>query len=342
MLDKKNYLCTKPFKELQLFTTQNYICCPGWLNTPIGNEGTIKEIFFSETANDIRDSIIDGSYQYCNETHCPSLSELKIDKVHDWFIPKTKKNIEFLKNTTSPKEINFNFDESCNFKCPSCRKDFINYKEDKKETVDRKLKEIDEELSENIEKMYISGNSDPFFSGSFRKFLLNFDNKKFPNLDNIHIHTNGSLWNEKLWNKLNKVNPFIKTCEISIDAGTKETYENKTRLGGNWDILMNNLNFISHIETIRHISFSFVVQDTNYTEMYEFYKIIEEKVKHRKSGTWCCYFLAILNWGTYTDGEFLLKDVSNPSHPEHTNLKEELKKIYNLPNVFTNMNHLCL
>jgi len=43
MLDKKNYICTKPFKELQLFTTQNYVCCPGWLNTPIGNDGTIKE-----------------------------------------------------------------------------------------------------------------------------------------------------------------------------------------------------------------------------------------------------------------------------------------------------------
>jgi hypothetical protein len=166
------------------------------LNTPIGNDGTIKEIFFSNTANDIRESVIDGSYRYCNELQCPSLSELTIDKVHEWFVPKTEENIHLLRSTTNPREINFNFDESCNFKCPSCRKDYINYKDDKKDMVDRKLREIDEELSENIEKMYISGNSDPFFSVSFRKFLLNFDNTKYPSLKNIHIHTNGSLWND--------------------------------------------------------------------------------------------------------------------------------------------------
>jgi len=340
MLDKKNYICTKPFKELQLFTTQNYVCCPGWLNTPIGNDGTIKEIFFSETADKIRESVIDGSYMYCNELQCPSLSELTIDKVHEWFVPKTEENIHLLRSTTNPREINFNFDESCNFKCPSCRKDYINYKDDKKDMVDRKLKEIDEELSENIEKMYISGNSDPFFSTSFRKFLLNFDNTKYPSLKNIHIHTNGSLWNEKLWKKLGKVSPYIKTCEVSIDAGTKDTYENKTRLGGEWDVLMDNLDFICGIDTIEHISFSFVVQDTNYKEMLEFYNIIKEKTKSLSPEKWCCYFLAILNWGTYGNGEFLLKDVSNPEHVEHKSFIKELHKVSHLPNCLSNMNHL--
>ena len=44
-----------------------------------------------------------------------------------------------------------------------------------------------------------------------------------------------------MWDSMPNVHKYVKSCEISIDAGTKDTYENKTRLGGNWENLMNNL-----------------------------------------------------------------------------------------------------
>ena len=49
---------------------------------------------------------------------------------------------------------------------------------------------------------------------------------------------------------MKEVQPFVKTCEVSIDAFTKDTYENKTRIGGKWDILLENLKFITFIKTI--------------------------------------------------------------------------------------------
>ena len=54
-------------------------------------------------------------------------------------------------------------------------------------------------------------------------------------MERIHIHTNGILWTQNLWEKMKPIHPFVKSCEISIDSSTKETYENLVRIGGQWD-----------------------------------------------------------------------------------------------------------
>ena len=43
------------------------------------------------------------------------------------------------------------------------------------------------------------------------------------------------------------IHRFVKSCEISIDGGTKDTYENKTRINGKWDELIDNLKFIAQL-----------------------------------------------------------------------------------------------
>lgn len=165
--------------------------------------------------------------------------------------------------------------------------------------------------------------------------------KKFKNLKSIHLHTNASLWNESMWDKMKDIHKLANSCEISIDASTKETYETKTRIGGNWDILIDNLHFITRIPTIKHYIFSFVVQDTNYTEMFEFYKLIESYMKFRTDKIkWEVKTNVITNWGTYSDVVFSQKDVSNPSHEYHQKFLIELDKIKGLPNIVHNFHHL--
>ena len=53
----------------------------------------------------------------------------------------------------------------------------------------------------------------------------------------IHLHTNANLWTEPMWESMSNVHDLVKSVEISIDAGTKETYE-KVRRNGDWDMLM--------------------------------------------------------------------------------------------------------
>lgn len=340
MIRKENYICKIPFNQIQMFDNQNYLCCPSWLEEPIGDDGSVTDVFYSKKSNDIRDTILDGTYKYCNEINCPNLSGLKKNIIPEDFIFKTKESIEEIKKSTFPKHLNFNFDKSCNFKCPSCRNDFINYLGEDRNIVDRKLNDVDSELCDHVEKIYLSGSADPFYSNSFRKFLINLNNKKYPKLKNIHLHTNGSLWTPELWSKMSNVHKYVVTCEISIDAGKKETYEEKVRLGGKWETLQNNLSFITKIKTIKHYSFSFVVQDVNYNEMFDFYKMIESHMKSREDATWGCFYAVLSDWGTFGPSEFLIKDVCNPNHPEHDKFLIELGKVNNLPNFNGNLNHL--
>ena len=337
-MSKEKLICSIPFGYSEVFKDRHHLCCPGWLKEDVYDTGNMHKDFHSDKSNKIRESILDGSYKYCSETQCPHLAALKQGKLLDnRFVTKTPEMEKHFRNNIRFKNINLCFDESCNYKCPSCRLDFINFKGKDRETVEEKLLQVENELSPTLEKMTLTGGGDPFFSNSFRKFLLRFEPTKFPKLKQIHLITNGSLWNETLWNKLHKIHPYVTTAEISIDAATKETYETKTRLGGDWDNLLSNLNFISQIHTIKNLTFSFVTQKINYKEMLLFWELFHKldiKAKYN------VFFNHITNWGTFSEEEYLDLDISNPEHPEHLQFLDLLQRIDGLPNVVHNFEHL--
>jgi MoaA/NifB/PqqE/SkfB family radical SAM enzyme len=138
---------------------------------------------------------------------------------------------------------------------------------------------------------------------------------------------------------MKSVHPFVNACDISIDAATKDTYENKTRIRGNWDVLMERLDFIINIPTISHYRFSFVSQDCNYKEMYQFYELIKN-LNWKSDKKFEVFFNHILNWNTFSDEEYISKDISNPNHELHSDFLLELYKIHNQKNVSHNFNHL--
>ena len=340
MIDKSKLICTTPFGYTEVFDDKQFLCCPGWLKEDIYETNNIKDNFNSKKSQEIRKSILDGSYKYCNENQCPHLTALKQDKFIDGrFVIKNKNSIEKYKPISKVGIVNFCFDRSCNLQCPSCRNELINYLGKDRNGVDEKLKQVNEEVSQTIKKLYLSGSADPFYSKSFRQFLINFDPKKYPMMEGIHIHTNGILWTEQLWERMKSIHPFVKSCEISIDAATKDTYENKTRIGGKWEILLQQLDFIINIPTIDKYIFSFVVQDSNYKEMYDFYDLISS-LNWKFDKKINIFFNHITNWGTYSESQYLSKDISNPNHELHDDFLIELNKIHNQKNVLHNFNHL--
>jgi len=339
MIDKKEYICSAPFNYTEVFDDRQFLCCPSWLPVDVWDGKSINSSFQSDKAKEVRESIIDGSYKYCDEKQCPYLSGLKNNKLSSKFVKKDKKTIEYFQKERKIKTVNFCFDRSCNFQCPSCRSELINYYGKDREQVEKKLDEITNEISSNIKRLYVTGTADPFYSKSFREFLETLDSKKFSKLESIHLHTNASLWNEKIWERVKAIHPYVNSCEISIDAGTKETYETKTRIGGKWDVLLENLKFITQIPTIKWYCFSFVVQDSNYKEMLIFYNIIKEYFKNRKV-YWEVKTNQITNWGTYSDEQYKSKAVHLEQHSLHKDFLKELDKIKNLPNIVHNFNHL--
>jgi MoaA/NifB/PqqE/SkfB family radical SAM enzyme len=316
----KKYICTTPFVYLEAHKNGIYSCCPSWLPNKISNLEDIETAWESEELKKVQESILDGSYKYCSKTQCPYLSELLINKtIPKGFIPK--EDFKSQKYKQGPTNINFAFDRSCNLTCPSCRNVAIMADGTELEFIDDTINKIVDIYGKNIKMLYLSGTADPFASKSIRKLLLNFDRNKFPNVNHIHLHTNALLLTEKMWNSLSHIHDLIKTIEISIDAANEDTYK-IVRRGGDWQTLLNNLNFISTIK-LNNKNVSFVTQDTNYMEMEDFYILMNKIFKNNIN----VFFNKITNWGTYTPAEFSIKQIWNESHPEFQMFLLNLNKI---------------
>lgn len=333
-LDKENildkYICRHPFRYLDVNHSGSYMCCPSWLPQDITEQGkfTITEAWDGELANKIRQSVTDGTYKYCDKQLCPALNRLVNtgEPDLDYFVPKE----EFDTTDTSVEEILLGQDRSCNLRCPSCRPTVIHNYEGDHEWKEAVQDEIKTSFGGTIKKILMTGSGDPLYSKIYKDFLINFNKKDFPNLIDIQLVTNGNLLNKRMWSKFN-CTEYIDTIDFGIDAGTKDTYENITRLGGDWDKLINNIKFLASLDDrTRDFIFSFVVTQYNYKEMSLLHDIIKEIFKNSISG-YCMNYRQIAYWGTgaYSEKEVENISVFNPEHAEYQNFIVELKKINN-------------
>lgn len=342
----KDHICAVPFTSLELHEHRRFLCCASWLKKYMPEDSSPASAWNSKEANDVRDSIIDGSYRHCDSTQCPFLNKIlndgysnvddpiyRKDDLPEWL----SKYVEDHKagKLDAPSIVQFSFDRSCNLACPSCRLNVIMASSGKIKESKATIEEIRETFGHRINTLYITGSGDPFVAVAFRDFLRDFDKSQWPELHSIHLHTNATMWTKEMWDSMEKVHPYIRSCEISIDAATKETYENETRLRGDWDKLIDNLKFIATIPTLKSVKPSFVVQQKNYKEVKMFYDLMNSIFHPYKDLK--VYFNRITNWGTWTEEEFLQQDVLDINHPEYQNAVDLLNSFLPNQRVFHNL-----
>ena len=191
MLKDEQLFCSKPFKWFEITQVNEigevYMCCPAWLDTPIGNlrYQSVEEIWNGEEAQKLRRSILDGSFKYCNRSRCPFLSTVlePVERIKDVKDEDLKLVIE--KGLTilpyGPQEINCCYDKSCNLSCPSCRTEIIIESKNKQKILEIQDK-IRNEALQDAHLLYITGSGDPFGSPFFRKWLRTMKREDMPNL----------------------------------------------------------------------------------------------------------------------------------------------------------------
>lgn len=356
----KKYVCTQPFKYIDIQKDSQWVCCPSWCPSNIreqGNRGTdhtedLLKNWQSPVAKDIRRSVMDGTYRHCDHKVCPSLSQLiNTDVVPKNFLTKEQIGIDFGIQSNEdvdsfqglPETALFGFDRSCNLKCPSCRPEMVQNSQPDSEDSKIKsfiLESIEDKFSPSLKSIIVTGSGDPFYSRIFRDYLINFDASKYPNLKSIKVVSNGNLLNEKMWNSL-KAREFINDIEISIDAGTQHTYENVTRLNGRWERLIENITFLSQQSTIEEMTLSMVVSKNNYQEMATFYELISgifanSTIKYQIN------FRQIVYWsaGAYSEQEIRAISVFETDHADHDLFLQEIRKVGDKPFVSHNFHHL--
>jgi hypothetical protein len=283
-----------------------YACeCQSWLPQSIGNLQikSLEEIIGSDMHQHLQSSIADGTYRYCNEHQC---SYLKSGAV----LHGQPERIQHLRLA---------IDDSCNLRCPSCRKGLIFHKEGSAYNLGIRLADkINDWLHtyKHPVQVHIGSDGDPFASHVYRHFM-----DQTPERDNIKysILTNGLMFKE-FHTRVPNVISNLNELGISIDGASKTTYE-KLRLGGRWDKINENLQCISeqkHKHGFRFI-LHFVVQKDNYHEMED---IIMLGKKYNADRVW---LNKVEDWNV--SDRFADMDIFNTDHPLHTDYKDRLSKI---------------
>lgn len=294
-----------------------YIC--PWMDpktTCIGNiiKEDIDKIWKGKNAEFLRKSFKDNSFKHCRMEACPFLQNNDLPEIED-----EKKYDELCRTSDRPQYINLAYDFICNQHCQTCRNEIFippkNYKESMDKIKERILPYID-----TAKQISMSGHGDPFASPYMMDILSNMHpkNKDFK----ILIETNGVFLDEEHWEKIKHLGKYDIELVVTINSFDKFTYEHIS-LGGNYDKLMHNLDFIKSLRKdglIKKYISSLVIQDRNFREIPSFVeKCINQYDVDR------IMLKPVYQWGTMDDDVFWYKDVLNPLHPYHKEYLEILQ-----------------
>ena len=278
--------CPKPFDTVLIDKTGScYLCeCASWLPQSAGNLyiRSLGDIMNSTMAKELQSSISNGSYRYCNNQQC------------SWLMGYPGGAKEWTDNVPDVKikNIRLAIDDSCNLSCPSCRTHRI-FERDKFQL--RKRYRLSDSIIEYVKSqshlinIHVGSDGDPFASLVYRYFIKQA--KDLPNV-RFSIHTNGLLI-KKMYHRQGTLFEKLDTLNISIDGGSKETYE-LLRRGGSWEKIVENLTFIKTIKKFK-VHLHMVVQQDNWHEMLLLLELAE------KNAADLVYFNRIQDWNTGID-----------------------------------------
>lgn len=329
---RKEYFCTQPFERIEILPRgEVYTCCSGTLKSgyDIGNiyQQDFEEIWNSERAKRLRYSVTKGDFEYCHE-YCLYLAQ-RDQAVHGEIHPVRKKDGKTFQYSCYqdctvneyPKVIALSCDETCNLQCPSCRNARKALSKEKSSQLLEMLMAKVRPLMPSCRMLKVLGSGEVFASAACSAFLKTLTVEECPNLA-IYLITNAQLFTKERWGEFKNLDRFPLLINISIDAAQKQTYE-KLRLGGKWETLLNNLDFIAQLRkagNARELIFNFVVQLENYRQIPEFVEL------GKRYAADAVYFQFMTNWGTTSQEDYQRNNVFYHDNPHRQEAEQLLKE----------------
>lgn len=365
LADLRGRFCPRPFEVLvstqstgwssKTNTTEqvmgsSYLCdCAAWLPFIAGNvmeADSPDAVWNSERAQEIRRSILDGDYSYCSRTLCPMIVNDALPRTAKVTAPRLRRIIDRRETLLEdgPLLIALGHDSSCNLCCPSCRVGVVMSDKAQNERLDRARDRVILPLLRCRQVgLHLTPWGDPFASRHYRSILEALREKDFDGVK-LFLLTNGLGLTPHVWAAMPHLAEKIVELRVSVDAATKETYEN-VRPPGRWEVIHDNLRAMGELSragTFRRNRFSggtkwvtsdllldardpisfvlaFVVQSANFREMPAFVRLAEEVNAD------IVVFQRYYSFGHEGSGAFSAKDVASPAHPEHQELQAILE-----------------
>lgn len=287
----------------------------------LGNlrDNTMEEVYNSEAARRFRQTLIDGTYDYCNEENCPYMANNILES----------QLIEIDEVPRYPESISLAYDKRCNYHCTCC--------------ISRSDEKMNPEIQEKIEKeirtalpyvKVLSGNGlgEFFVSDSIMKMVSEWKPEDAEEAQ-FDLETNGSLFNRKNWEKVKNIGDVKLNVSLTVHSFDEAAYQYLSGSAIRMDTVIENLKFVKELRDkgiINHLELATVVQERNFRMLPQFVeRCINEfgadQVRVRR-------FLPEKAMDENIEWFF---DVRNPMHPYHKEYLEVMKHpIFNNPKVF--------
>jgi sulfatase maturation enzyme AslB (radical SAM superfamily) len=291
-IDCSDKFCSIPFRQFMFEQgggerIYNFLCNSCWSPFTIEAPGTtvgcsIDAVWNSFIAQEIRRSILDGDFSYCDRAWCAPLLDAFSDQhmrqcvvlpasakavsddnpisLVEFFLNRCAVVVKEILNNTDyytiiknnqvilpylPQAITSSLDPSCNLQCPSCRDEKIFLSKQQSSRV-RAFYDayIYPVITSGHQVDYaFDGSGEALVSRLGRHTLQSLGAARPKNLT-LTLRTNGFALNRHFWeHNIGEARHLIRHIRVSIDGASKETYE-KLRWPSTWEALCANMAFM--------------------------------------------------------------------------------------------------
>ncbi len=299
--------CKRPFE--QIYVSDSYIkTCP-WTNLELGNplEESIDKLWHNDKAEEIRESIRDGSFRFCRKEECPWCASDQLEEVPE----EVGKNY---RAEETPTNMNVSYDRFCNHSCPSCRSQIFRPDEEYVERM-KQMKATVLPIANRTQRLSTCGMGDCFSS----PFIMEFLQELRPERPDFYLsfETNGVLADEKHWEAIRHLHKYPINFTVTPNSFERYTYRYLSGGHDTLELCKKNLKFISTLRKegkVDSFKINMVVQESNYCQIPDFIQYCLDEydpdiIQIKPLNRWFC-----LNAEGYW-----FKNILNPLHPYHEN-----------------------
>ena len=287
----------------------------------LGNlrDNTMSEVYNSEAAKRFRQTLIEGTYDYCNEENCPYMANNILES----------QLVEIEKIPEYPEIVSLAYDRRCNYHCTCC----ISRCDDKMDPVVQEKVEREIRAALPYVKTFSANGLGEFFvSDSMMELVSEWKPEEIEGAK-FELETNGSLLNEKNWKKVENIGDADLSVTLTVHSFEEAAYQYLSGTKMKISQMEENLRFVKKLREEGKINFleiAMVMQERNFRTLPDFIdrclnEFGADKVRVRR-------FLPEKAMDENIEWFF---DIRNPLHPYHQEYLEVMKHpVFNDPRVF--------
>lgn len=288
----------------------------------LGNlrDNSLLEVYHSEAAKRFRQTLLNGTYDFCNEENCPWMANNMLES----------QMVEVDEIPTYPQIISLAYDRRCNYHCTCC----ISRCDDKIDPIiqEKIEKEVRKALP-HVKNFSANGLGEFFVSESMMKLISEWKPEEIENAE-FDLETNGSLFHKKNWDKIQNIGNAKLNVALTVHSFDEAAYQYLSGTNIKINQIIENLKFVKKLREegkINCLEIATVLQERNFRTLPEFVsrclnEFGADVVRIRR-------FLPEKAMDENIEWFF---DIRNPLHPYHSEYLDILQHpILKDPRVFT-------